>query len=350
MKKRLIDKFSVGVLSFRKQWNEAVEHVRESQRYIYVVIGLFVVSAVLGYVFSSRLGFIDKFLRDLLLQTQDMGGFELTFFILQNNLMSGFLSFVLGIFFGVFPLITTLTNGVVLGYVFSRTVEIVGVFELWRILPHGIFELPAIFIALGIGLRFGGAIFSGKRGYVKEQFYKGINVFLMIVLPLLIVAAIIEGILIALFISGRFLSLQELVGLTDVNPILLRKVLGDLEEKYKDSGIVLVKRDNMWKMDVSPDHVSMVNRLASGNSEFTRAEQESLAIIAYKNPMKQSVLVKIRGNKAYEHVKKFVEMGLVSKKRIGHTSELSLKDEFYDYFHLGKGEKLREVVGEEDGA
>jgi segregation and condensation protein B len=59
-----------------------------------------------------------------------------------------------------------------------------------------------------------------------------------------------------------------------------------------------------------------------------------LAIIAYKQPIKQSVIVKIRGNKAYDHVKKFIELNLVKKKKVGHTNELSLSDEFYDYFNL----------------
>ena len=138
----------------------------------------------------------------------------------------------------------------------------------------------------------------------------------------------------ALFISGKFLSLKELVSLTDVNPILLRDVLRDLEGKYKNSGIEIIRKEDLWKMDVATDFTYMVNRLATGSSEFTSAEQETLAIIAYKQPMKQSVLIKIRGNKAYEPVKNFVTLGLISKKKIGHTSELSLTDEFYDYFNL----------------
>ncbi len=138
----------------------------------------------------------------------------------------------------------------------------------------------------------------------------------------------------ALFIAGRFLSLQELVGLTEVNPILLKKILEDLCDKYKNSGIEIVEKNNLWKMDVAQEYTGMVNKLASGNSEFSKAEQETLAIIAYKQPIKQSVLVKIRGNKGYEHVKKFVEAGLLNKKKTGHTAELTLTDDFDDYFRV----------------
>jgi segregation and condensation protein B len=142
----------------------------------------------------------------------------------------------------------------------------------------------------------------------------------------------------ALFIAGRFMSIQELVALTDVNPLLLKKILGDLQDAYADRGIELVRKNDMWKMDVSEEYSYLVNRLATGSSEFTKGEQETLAIIAYKQPMKQSVLVKIRGNKAYDHISKFTSMGLIVKKKMGHTSELRLSDSFYDYFHVNPGD------------
>ena len=150
----------------------------------------------------------------------------------------------------------------------------------------------------------------------------------------------------ALFISGKFMSLQELVSLTGVNPILLKKVLEDLGDKYKDSGIEIVNKNNLWKMDVAQEYVNMINKLAGGSSEFTKAEQETLAIVAYKQPMKQSVLIKIRGNKGYDHVKKFVEIGLVTKKKTGHTYELNLADSFHDYFNV-QGLKREDELEEE---
>lgn len=146
----------------------------------------------------------------------------------------------------------------------------------------------------------------------------------------------------ALFVAGKFLSMKELVALTDVNPILLRDILRSLEQKYKGSGIELVQREELWKMDVHQDFIYMSNRLATGQSEFTKAEQETLAIIAYKQPMKQSVLIKIRGNKAYDHINKFVSMGLILKKKAGHTAELNLSESFYDYFNVDRDTKIVE--------
>lgn len=140
------------------------------------------------------------------------------------------------------------------------------------------------------------------------------------------------------FISGRFLSMPELISLSDLNPIIIRELIEKLKEKYNadSSSIEIVEKNGVWKMDVKKEYHDIINKLATGSSEFSKAEQETLAIIAYKQPIKQSVLVKIRSNKAYDHIKKFADLGLIKKKRIGHTHELSLSDDFYDYFNTSE--------------
>jgi len=145
-----------------------------------------------------------------------------------------------------------------------------------------------------------------------------------------------------LFVSGRFFNMQELVSLSGLNPILVQTLIDKLKEKYEkqESAIEIVEKNNMWKMDVKHEHSDIINKLATGSSEFSRAEQETLAIIAYKQPIKQSVIIKIRGNKAYDHINRFVELSLIKKKKIGHTYELSLNDDFYDYFKVEEGRVL----------
>lgn len=145
----------------------------------------------------------------------------------------------------------------------------------------------------------------------------------------------------ALFISARYLSVQELVELTDINPLLLKELLEKLREYYQkiDSAIEILNKDDLWKMDIKQEYFNMINKLATGKAEFSKAEQETLAILAYKQPVKQSVIIKIRGNKAYDHIKHFTDIGLLKAKRAGHTLELTLSESFYDYFHLEKKDK-----------
>jgi len=146
------------------------------------------------------------------------------------------------------------------------------------------------------------------------------------------------------FISGRFLSMQELISLSDLNPIIIRELIESLQEKYnkESSAIEIVKKGGLWKMDVKNEYYGIVNKLATGSSEFSKSEQETLAIIAYKQPIKQSVLIKIRSNKAYDHIKRFSELGLIKRKRTGRTYELSLSEDFYDYFNIQEGKNLFE--------
>jgi segregation and condensation protein B len=152
----------------------------------------------------------------------------------------------------------------------------------------------------------------------------------------------------SLFIAGRFLNLQELIMLTDINPIMLKEILHRLEKKYSSGVLRMINRSDSWKMDVAEEYHYLINRLATGNAEFTKAEQETLAIIAYKQPIKQSVVIKIRGNKSYDHIRKFRELGLVVAKRAGHTMDLSLSEEFYEYFNVHNKEKKGEKEGDSE--
>ena len=143
-----------------------------------------------------------------------------------------------------------------------------------------------------------------------------------------------------LFVAGRYLSVQDISAVTDFNSIVIFDLIDRLKEKYnkEDSAIEIVEKGNSWKMDVRKEYTNIINKLATGSSEFSKAEQETLAIIAFKQPIKQSIVIKIRGNKAYDHVNNFAQLGLIRKKKIGHTYELTLSEEFYDYFNLSKSE------------
>jgi segregation and condensation protein B len=157
-------------------------------------------------------------------------------------------------------------------------------------------------------------------------------------------AEAIEKVEASLFVAGRFLNMQELVMLTDLNPIMIKEILNKLSKKYSSGVIRVVTRNNAYKMDVAQKYHYLINKLASGNVEFTKAEQETLAVIAYKQPIKQSVIIKIRGNKAYDHISKFRDLSLVTAKPDGHTQILNLSEEFYEYFNLQKGEGAKAEV------
>ena len=188
-------------LSTKKQFIEALKYVKESRNYIYSAIAIFILSFFLGFIFREHLGFFDEIIKELISTTKDMNAPQLIFFIFQNNLHSAFLGILTGIAFGIFPIFYTILNGLVVGYVVGLASQIEGISTIFQLAPHGIFELPAIFISFGLGIKLGTSLFTKKKARIKEfkrRFYESANAFLMIILPLLIIAAIIEGILIAL--------------------------------------------------------------------------------------------------------------------------------------------------------
>lgn len=150
------------------------------------------------------------------------------------------------------------------------------------------------------------------------------------------------------FVSGKFLTMPELISHTNLNPIILQDLIDRLKDKYsrEDSAIEIIEKNLMWKMDVRREYSHIINKLAGGRSEFTKAEQETLAIIAFKQPIKQSVIIKIRGNKAYDHIKKFKDLALITRKKMGHTHELNLSDDFYDYFSVSDLENTKNTLQE----
>ncbi|MBU0894133.1 MAG: stage II sporulation protein M [Nanoarchaeota archaeon] len=174
------------------------EFIKSSRIFIYIIVGVFVFFALFGFFVPVPEAIGEKildFLKQILDQTKDMSYLELTKFIFFNNLQSSFF----GIIFGIFSIVLAILNGLLLGFVSSIGVNSEGFFILWRLFPHGIFELPAVFIALGLGLRLGLFVFSSKKRYFfKNNLFNSLRVFLFVILPLLGLAAFIESTLIFL--------------------------------------------------------------------------------------------------------------------------------------------------------
>ncbi len=186
--------------SFKEQIAEAARYLAESKSYIFAVAMIFVAGAVAGIAYSNQLGFLDDILKEILGKVEGLSAWGIIIFILANNIKASLIGLILGIFFGIFPVVNAFSNGLILGYVANGVVGKEGLQELWRILPHGVFEIPAVFISLALGLKLGMFVFSRSKG--KELVRRARNsmiIFVLLVLPLLILAAVIEGLLISLY-------------------------------------------------------------------------------------------------------------------------------------------------------
>ena len=188
--------------SLKKEFLNSWKYLLESRKFIWFIVAVFFVFSLIGF-FAPVPAEIEKqildILKNLLEQTQGMSGIELSWFIFTNNLQASFFGLIFGIILGIFPFLISVSNGYLLGLVAKKSVEFDGIFSLWKIFPHGVFELPAVFISLGLGMKFGSILFQKKKlENFKTFFERGLKVFFFIVIPLLIIAALIEGILIVL--------------------------------------------------------------------------------------------------------------------------------------------------------
>ena len=87
-----------------------------------------------------------------------------------------------------------------IGLISSLVTREAGFSSLWMLVPHGIFEIPAIIISFAIGIKFGAFIFcDDKLKEFKFRLNNSLRVFFFIILPLLVLAAIIEAGLIVFF-------------------------------------------------------------------------------------------------------------------------------------------------------
>ena len=188
--------------SLKEEYKKSWKYLKESKNFIYAIIAIFLVFVLIGFFIpapDSLAEQILRFIEELLEKTQGMSHGNLITFIFFNNLQSSFYGMIFGVLFGIFPIIAVIANGYLLGFVTSISVENTGFLILWRLLPHGIFELPAIFISLGLGVKFGTFILQKRKlESFKEYFWNSLRTFFLIVIPLLIIAGIIEGSLIFL--------------------------------------------------------------------------------------------------------------------------------------------------------
>ena len=117
--------------------------------------------------------------------------------IMTNNLSVTFMAFAWGISYGVGTVYTMVFNGVLMGVV-GAACWLGGMsLSLWSfVAPHGVLELPAIFIGGGAGLRIAqGMLFPGMlpRGQSIARAGGEAVRLLLGVIPILILAGTIEG-------------------------------------------------------------------------------------------------------------------------------------------------------------
>jgi segregation and condensation protein B len=147
-----------------------------------------------------------------------------------------------------------------------------------------------------------------------------------------------------LFASGKFMTDENLSLIIGADIKEVKKSLKLLKETYDNSqnSLRLDQENNSWKINVKEKYLDLVRKIVA-DTELPKGVLETLAVIAYKSPALQSDIVKIRSNKAYEHIAQLEEMGFVIKDKSGRSFKLKVTEKFYEYFDVDNAKSLKEM-------
>jgi stage II sporulation protein M len=112
--------------------------------------------------------------------------------IFLHNAVAAFIALFAGALIFLIPISMVIANGYLIGYVMIPRLS-----EIGKLIPHGIFELPALALACSYGIWLGFWPFNGgKIETIKHRIKQSAAIYFLVVIPLLLIAAIIEGSLI----------------------------------------------------------------------------------------------------------------------------------------------------------
>ncbi len=155
-----------------------------------------------------------------------------------------------------------------------------------------------------------------------------------------------------LFAAGKPLSSRELataLGVDDPRPVA--RAVRTLEETYRhrQSALEVRRVGDRYALQLQERFVPLVHAVTP--VEMAPRTLRALTLIAYHQPVLQSVLVRMIGEVAYEEVQHLRGLGLVRTEPKGSTLELSTTRRFAEYFGIASGrpEEIRRLLEQKLG-
>lgn len=178
--------------------------------------------------------------------------------------------------------------------------------------------------------------------------------------------SIIESLL---FVSGEPLKVKEIANIIECSVKFTKDLLLEMMEKYEDDsrGIKLININDKYQLVSKPENSTYVQKILKINERqsLSQASLETLAIIAYKQPVTRVEIEDIRGVKSDSALVTLAEKGLIKeagrKDMPGRPIIYATTDNFLAHFQLksldelptlndmveGKDEKLKDKEIEE---
>ncbi|MGD0250221.1 MAG: SMC-Scp complex subunit ScpB [Thermoplasmata archaeon] len=155
-----------------------------------------------------------------------------------------------------------------------------------------------------------------------------------------------------LFASGKPMSVKELtaaLGLDDFRPV--QRAVRTLEQTYahRQSALEVRRVGDRYALQLQERYVGNVQAVTP--VEMAARTLKALTLVAYHQPILQSVLVRMMGDVTYEEVQRLRGLGLVHTEPKGSTLELTTTRRFAEYFGIAstRPEEIRRFLEQKLG-
>lgn len=160
--------------------------------------------------------------------------------------------------------------------------------------------------------------------------------------------AVLEGLLFVVGEEG--LTVEQITEILEIDDLKLKEIIKDLTTDYNDSnrGICLKVLGNRLKLTTKDEHREYYQKLVEiEDTELSQAALETLAIIAYNEPITRIKIDEIRGINSSHMIRKLASRDLIEEKgrseAAGRPILYGVTDKFLDYFGLSSSSELPEL-------
>lgn len=148
-----------------------------------------------------------------------------------------------------------------------------------------------------------------------------------------------------LFVAAEAVSEKELCAVTGAPPAEVKTALADLERRYRDGGIVLRRLGGGWRLSSDPACRDAVERyLLPPKTYMSPASLETLAIVAYLQPVTRPEIESLRGVNVDGVVETLEQRGLIEevgrKEVVGRPILYGTTQTFLEAFGLASLDDL----------
>jgi segregation and condensation protein B len=143
-----------------------------------------------------------------------------------------------------------------------------------------------------------------------------------------------------LFVSPNPISSKQIAGVLGVTPRVVEKALKSMEENFKKRGIRVQKSREGYKFTTAPEAAAIIETYLNleTTSKLTQAALETLAIIAYQQPVTRPMIDSVRGVNSDSVIKNLLSKGLIEEagrsESPGRPILYTTSPEFLQYFGL----------------